>query len=89
MSPQTSGQGARPASRASLMSMKVFLALFGVMCVVQGVGGVLGELLGGEWRSWFLLNHIGFLHGYQTFAGLATCVLGIALCAAAHAAGRD
>ncbi|RBQ20238.1 hypothetical protein DP939_10520 [Spongiactinospora rosea] len=69
--------------------MKVILDVAGVLCIVQAVGGALNNLLGSSTPSWFLVNHIPALDGHEIFASIVVGVLGVALCAAARAAGRS
>ncbi|MCG5212246.1 hypothetical protein [Streptosporangium sp. KLBMP 9127] len=68
--------------------MKGFLDLMGVLCIVQAVGGALNNLLGSGSRSWFVVNYIGFLDGYEVFASIVLGVLGIVMCAAARTVGK-
>ncbi|GII90201.1 hypothetical protein [Sinosporangium siamense] len=61
--------------------MKVFLELLGVLFIVQAVGGLFSNLWGGS-RSWFLVNYLSFLDGYEVFASIVIGVLGLTLCLA-------
>ncbi|MQA11175.1 MAG: hypothetical protein GEU98_21975 [Pseudonocardiaceae bacterium] len=58
--------------------MRVFINLLGTLLLVQGVGGVLNNLIGDS-RSWFLVNYLDFLDGYEVFASIVIGVLGLAL----------
>ncbi|WP_243659178.1 hypothetical protein [Tamaricihabitans halophyticus] len=48
---------------------------------MQGGGGALNNLIG-EGRSWFLVNYLDFLSGYELFASIVLGVLGVAIVAA-------
>ncbi|GAA3118516.1 hypothetical protein [Streptosporangium carneum] len=67
--------------------MKVTLEILGTLCVVQAVGGTINNLWGSG-RSWFLVNYLDFLDGYEIFAGIVLGVLGLALCSAGMALRR-
>ncbi|MGV9773950.1 hypothetical protein [Streptosporangium sp. NPDC003464] len=71
--------------------MKGSLELAGAVCLIQGVGGAANSLLG--WWRWahdlLLVNHLGFLRGYEIFACIVLGVLGLALWAAGSAVDRD
>lgn len=51
------------------------LEALGIIMIVQGVGGTINNVVGGE-PSWFLVNHLPFLHGLQIPASVALAVLG-------------
>ncbi|MFF5204771.1 hypothetical protein [Streptosporangium sp. NPDC000396] len=68
--------------------MKIILEVVGTICVIQAVGGMINNLFHGGPR-WFLVNHIGFLHGYEIFASIVLGVLGLALFAAASATKKN
>lgn len=61
--------------------MRGIFNLLGILLIVQGGGGVLNQLLDGS-RSWFLVNYLDFVRGYEIFANIVIGVLGIAVVAA-------
>ncbi|GIH81544.1 hypothetical protein [Planobispora longispora] len=66
--------------------MRRFVELLGLLLIVQGVGTVVNALLG--WWRWahdlLLVNHLGFLEGWEALAGIVLGVLGVTLRAAAR-----
>lgn len=67
--------------------MKTVLEVSGWLLLLQGIGGVINNLLG-WWRWAHDLLVVNLLDGYQVFAGIVLAVLGIALLAAARSTGR-
>ncbi|PRX96309.1 hypothetical protein [Allonocardiopsis opalescens] len=67
--------------------MKEIVGLVGVLLVAQGVGGVVNRLAG-DGPSWFLVNHVEFLRGYEIPAGVVLAVLGLVLAGTATVSGR-
>ncbi|MFF2521180.1 hypothetical protein [Streptomyces liangshanensis] len=68
--------------------MKTF---FGFLCFVllaQGVGGLLHELTGGRFRLWSLVARLDAFDGYEIYVSVILVVAGLAMGAAADAAGR-
>ncbi|WP_084956908.1 hypothetical protein [Thermoactinospora rubra] len=63
--------------------MRIFLWLAALLCLVQGVGAVVDNVWG-EGGSWFLVNRLPFLEGYEVYAGIVVGVLGLALGALAR-----
>ncbi|GAA3445624.1 hypothetical protein [Planomonospora venezuelensis] len=65
--------------------MKELLKLLGVLLLLQGWGTVVNTVLG--WWRWahdlLLVNHIGFLDGYEVFAGVVLGLIGLFLYTAA------
>lgn len=54
-----------------------------MILLIQGVAAVVHELTG--WLAgWGFVQHLGFLHGYELYAGIALVVLAVALFAAAE-----
>ncbi|GAA2890967.1 hypothetical protein GCM10010517_55240 [Streptosporangium fragile] len=66
--------------------MKATIKILSILCLVQAAGGVVSNVWG-DGRGWYLVNHIGFLDGYEIFASIVVGVLGLALGAAASSAG--
>ncbi|MFC7303117.1 hypothetical protein ACFQVC_02640 [Streptomyces monticola] len=63
--------------------MKKFLEFLGVILLIQGVAAVVHELTG--WmRGWGIVQHLGFLDGYELYGGIALLVLAVAVFAAAE-----
>ena len=63
--------------------MKQVLELFGVLLLIQGVAALVHELTG--WlRGWGFVQRIGFLDGYEIYAGVTLIVLAFALFAVAE-----
>ncbi|MGI5126135.1 hypothetical protein ACQEVB_04900 [Pseudonocardia sp. CA-107938] len=54
------------------------LEILGIVMVVQGVGGAINNIVGGK-PSWFLVNHLPFLHGLELPASIVLAVVGGAL----------
>lgn len=70
-----------------LRGVKKLVEFFGVVALVQGVGGIVHATTG--WlRGWGLVDRLGFLDGYEIYASVALIVLSIALFAAAESRGR-
>ncbi|MFI5679834.1 hypothetical protein [Streptomyces cellulosae] len=61
--------------------MKQFLELLGFLALVQGAMGLLHEFT--DWHIG-LVQRIGLLDGYETYASVALVVLGFALFATAE-----
>ncbi|MEV0323833.1 hypothetical protein ACIBKX_11345 [Streptomyces sp. NPDC050658] len=67
--------------------MKQALEIFGVLLLIQGAAAVVHELTG--WLHGFgLVRRIGFLDGYEIYAGVTLVVLAFALFAAAESRKR-
>lgn len=63
--------------------MKKLLEFVGVVLLVQGGAGLVHEATG--WFSgWGLVQRLGFLDGYEIYAGVALVVLAFAVFAAAE-----
>ncbi|MFM9371496.1 hypothetical protein [Streptomyces sp. Da 82-17] len=63
--------------------MKKVFEFLGVVLFLQGVAAVVHELTG--WlRGWGVVQHIGFLDGYELYAGIVLVVLAVAVFAAAE-----
>ncbi|GGO86772.1 hypothetical protein [Wenjunlia tyrosinilytica] len=58
--------------------MKKFLETAGLALLLQGVGGIVHHRLG-WFRFWVVLPRLGFLDGYEIFAGVVLAVLGVAV----------
>ncbi|MEU7135651.1 hypothetical protein [Streptomyces sp. NPDC046261] len=67
--------------------MKKFLEGLGVLLVLQGLAGIVHGTTG-WFRTFGLIRRLGFLHGYEIYAGGVLAVLGVALVLVADAAGR-
>lgn len=63
--------------------MKQVLELFGVLLLIQGVVALVHELTG-RLRGWGIVRRIGFLDGYEIYAGVTLVVLALALFAVAE-----
>ncbi|MFI6088507.1 hypothetical protein [Streptomyces sp. NPDC051218] len=63
--------------------MKQVLEVFGFLLLVQGVAALVHELTG-RLSGWGLVRRIGFLDGYEVFAGVTLIVLAVALFAVAE-----
>ncbi|MGW5734133.1 MULTISPECIES: hypothetical protein [Streptomyces] len=63
--------------------MKRVLEVFGVLLLIQGVAALVHGLTGGL-RGWGLVRRIGFLDGYEVYAGVTLIVLALALFAVAE-----
>ncbi|MEV7193677.1 hypothetical protein AB0N81_17995 [Streptomyces sp. NPDC093510] len=61
--------------------MKRLLDFLGVILLFQGTVGLVHRLTG-ELHGWGLVQRIGFLDGYETYASVALTVLACALFAA-------
>ncbi|MFI1422693.1 hypothetical protein ACH4VX_32945 [Streptomyces sp. NPDC020731] len=61
--------------------MKQLLEVMGFLAVVQGVAGLVSGFT--DWH-WGFVQRVGFLDGYEVYAGIALLVLGGALFAAAE-----
>ncbi|GGV36403.1 hypothetical protein GCM10010277_22880 [Streptomyces longisporoflavus] len=59
------------------------LEVFGVLLLIQGVVAVVHELTG-RLRGWGIVRRIGFLDGYEIYAGVTLIVLALALFAVAE-----
>ncbi|MEW2581382.1 hypothetical protein [Streptomyces syringium] len=67
--------------------MKKILEVLGFILVVQGAMAVLHEVT--DWfGNWGVVRHIGFLDGYELYAGIVLAVLGIAICVASDRGKR-
>ncbi|MGN9839590.1 hypothetical protein ACTMTI_15850 [Nonomuraea sp. H19] len=68
--------------------MRAVLKVFGGLLLVQGVGGLVNTLIG--WWRWaeglLVVNHLAFLEGYEVFAAVVLCVLGLVLLSIADSA---
>ncbi|MBB5139690.1 hypothetical protein HNP84_009454 [Thermocatellispora tengchongensis] len=58
--------------------MRGLAEVLGVLLIVQGAGGVLNNLFGDS-PSWFAVNHIGFLDGWEIPASVAVLLAGFVL----------
>lgn len=58
--------------------MKQVLEVLGVLFLVQGVAALVHELTG-RLRGWGIVRRIGFLDGYEIYAGVTLIVLALAL----------
>ncbi|MGW0905735.1 hypothetical protein [Streptomyces sp. NPDC002853] len=63
--------------------MKQVLELFGVLLLIQGAVTLVHELTG-RLRGWGIVRRIGFLDGYEIYAGVTLIVLALALFAVAE-----
>jgi H+/Cl- antiporter ClcA len=57
------------------------LEVLGIIMVVQGVGGAVNDVAGGQ-PGWFLVNHLPFLDGWELPASIVLAVVGGALAVA-------
>ncbi|MGK5533480.1 hypothetical protein [Streptomyces sp. URMC 129] len=63
--------------------MKKILEAVGVLLILQGAGSVVHHFA--EWfEPWTVVHRIGFLDGYEVFAGVVLAVVGLAVCAASE-----
>ncbi|WP_406299757.1 hypothetical protein OG948_31770 [Embleya sp. NBC_00888] len=58
--------------------MRKILDIFGLLLVLQGVGGMIHHFFG-WFRLWTLLTRQSFLHGHEVAASIALIVLGFAV----------
>ncbi|MFD0549442.1 hypothetical protein ACFQ0X_09805 [Streptomyces rectiviolaceus] len=58
--------------------MKQVLEVFGVLLLIQGAAALVHELTG-RLRGWGIVQRIGFLDGYEIYAGVTLIVLALAL----------
>ncbi|MEU6673027.1 hypothetical protein [Streptomyces sp. NPDC046853] len=63
--------------------MKQVLEVFGVLFLIQGVAALAHELTG-SLSGWGVVQRIGFLDGYEVYAGVTLVVLALALFAVAE-----
>ncbi|MGW6025528.1 hypothetical protein [Streptomyces sp. NPDC055099] len=63
--------------------MKQVLEVLGVLLLIQGVAALVHGLTG-RLRGWGFVRRIGFLDGYEIYAGVALIVLALALFAVAE-----
>ncbi|MFH8489418.1 hypothetical protein [Streptomyces longisporoflavus] len=63
--------------------MRQVLEVFGVLLLIQGVAAVVHGLTG-RLRGWGIVRRIGFLDGYEIYAGVTLIVLALALFAVAE-----
>ncbi|MEU6823462.1 hypothetical protein ABZ921_22735 [Streptomyces atriruber] len=68
--------------------MKQLLEFLGVALLFQGAVGLIHRLTG-ELRGWGLVQRLGFLDGYETYASVALIVLACALFAAVRSQRAD
>ncbi|WP_406357727.1 hypothetical protein OHB56_34780 [Streptomyces sp. NBC_01635] len=61
--------------------MKKLLEILGVIALIQGVAGLVHQFT--DW-NWGLVQRVGFLEGFEIYAGLALLALAVALFAAAE-----
>ncbi|ANN18847.1 hypothetical protein SD37_26625 [Amycolatopsis orientalis] len=52
------------------------LELIGILFVVQGIGGLINNLQADSGKSWFLVNHIEALNGFEIPISIALIVVG-------------
>ncbi|WP_326594814.1 hypothetical protein [Streptomyces sp. NBC_01803] len=65
--------------------MKKILEAAGVLLILQGAGSVAHHFA--DWfRPWTMVHRIGFLDGYEVFAGVVLIMVGLAACAASEKA---
>ena len=55
--------------------MKEIASGVSLLLLIQGVGGIINRLTGGG-PSWFLVNYIEALQGYEVIASVALVILG-------------
>jgi hypothetical protein len=63
--------------------MKQVLEVFGVLFLIQGMATLVHEVTG-RLSGWGIVRRIGFLDGYEVYAGVTLIVLAFALFAAAE-----
>lgn len=54
------------------------LEVVGILLIVQGVGGFINNWVGGS-PSWFLVNHLPMLDGFEMPASVVLAVVGVVL----------
>lgn len=52
------------------------ILLFGLLCLVQGVGGII-NYYNSSAKSWYLLNYIPALHEYRLAGNIVIAALGL------------
>jgi hypothetical protein len=58
----------------------IVLEILGILLIVQGVGGFINNWAGGA-PSWFLVNHLPALDGWELPASVVIALVGAALTA--------
>lgn len=58
--------------------MKEILQGVSLLLLIQGVGGIINRLAGGG-PSWFIVNYIDVLQGYEWIACIVIVILGAAI----------
>ncbi|GAB2815280.1 hypothetical protein GCM10027073_53940 [Streptomyces chlorus] len=61
--------------------MKKLLEILGFIALIQGLAGLVHQFT--DW-NWGLVQRMGFLEGFEIYAGLALLALAVALFAAAE-----
>lgn len=52
------------------------LEIIGILFAVQGIGGLINNLQDGSGKSWFLVNYIDALNGFEIPISIALIVIG-------------
>lgn len=56
--------------------MKEIVSGISFLLLIQGIGGIINRLAGAG-PSWFLVNYIDALQGYEMLANLVVVILGV------------
>jgi hypothetical protein len=67
--------------------MKKLLEFASFLLIAQGVGAVVHHFFG-WFKVWGLVHRVGFLSGYEIFAGVTLIVLGVAVGVASEKVAR-
>lgn len=67
--------------------MSKLLDFAAFLLIAQGVGAIAHHFLG-WFRLWGLVHRVGFLSGYEVFAGITLIVLGVAVGGASKKVAR-
>ncbi len=63
--------------------MKEFASTVSLLLFIQGIGGIINQLTDGG-PSWFLINYIDALQGYEIIASIAFVILGAIIGASSY-----
>ncbi|MEU2871113.1 hypothetical protein ABZ769_18175 [Streptomyces olivoreticuli] len=74
-------------ARGMIVVMKKLLEGIGVILLMGGISTVVHEFTG-FFRLWGVVRYIGFLKGYEIYAGIVLAVLGMALLIASDTVKR-
>jgi hypothetical protein len=67
--------------------MRRFLEFVAFLLIAQGAGAIAHHFFG-WFKMWGLVHRVGFLDGYEVFAGITLVVLGVAVGGASEKVAR-